>query len=189
MEISILFLGSGFALFLVLLAWGNKIRAPRRDIRELESKFIDNFETDKRTIRPLVKKSYEKLDKSPMENFLDKMDSLVEIMDNIKTEEDVEVIDQFKEVVTFGRRLEKFYKVRYLISLFFTFILFIIGLMSELTGKIKLNPPFSDYNLNAVYVFIFIILIFSILILMAVIYFLEEDFIVEIDETDSKMVK
>lgn len=184
MDISTLFWGSGFALFIAMLAWGNRIREPRRDVKELETLFIKNFETDKRTIRPLVKESYESLKKSPIEGFLETIDSLVEIMDNIKSKEDVEVIEKFKEVDKLRKTLEKFYKIRYISSLLFTFFLFLLGVLSFYIGNIYLREPFLGIMSNQIYMFMFIIFVFIILTIIGIIYFLEEKFIVMIDETD-----
>ena len=127
MEISTLFWGSGFALFIAMLAWGNRIREPRKDVKELEILFIKNFETDKRTIRPLIKESYESLKKSPIEGFPDTIDSLVGIMDKIENKEDVEVIEKFKRVDKLRKTLENFYKIRYLSSLLLTFFFILFG--------------------------------------------------------------
>lgn len=188
MDISTLFLGSGFALFLVLLAWGNRIRESRRDVRELEDKFIKNFDTSKRTITPLVKESFKSVKKTPTEGFADMMSSLVEIMDKIKEPKDVEVIDKFKEVFNLRNGLEKFYKTRYISAIIFTFLLFILGILSEYNGGVVIiGNPMLTYPLNYYYLGCFLGAVFFILIIMIIVYFKEENYIELIEETDDIM--
>jgi len=184
MDISTFFMGSGFALFIALLAWGNKIREPRQDIRELEDKFVKSFETDRRDIKPLITNSYESIKGHLIEGFSDTMDALVEIMDKIERKEDIALIKKFKDLDKLRKRLEKFYKMRYLFSLIFTFILFLLGIFSEANG----NETFIGGRVyNQFYLCIFIIFVFIILITISSIYFLEEEFIVGVDETRSLM--
>lgn len=187
MELSTLFLGSGFALFITLLAWGNRIRESRSDIRKLEGRFIRNFDTDKRTITPLVKESFKSVKKSPTEGFADMMSSLVEIMDNISEPKDVEVIDKFKDVFNFRNKLERFYKTRYISALIFTFLLFVLGILSEYNGSLIVENPLPTYPLNFYYLACFLTTVFFILIVMIIVYFKEEKYIVLIEETDDIM--
>ena len=43
-----LLFGMGFGLFVALLAWGNQLRTPRKEIMELENEFINKSKLSKR---------------------------------------------------------------------------------------------------------------------------------------------
>ena len=186
MDISTLFLGSGFAIFLALLAWGNKIREPRREIYEIEKLFLKKFKTNKKNINPLLKQTYEKMKNNEMENFLDTIGSLVSIMDEIKQPEDVNIIEKFQEINTIRKKLEKLYKTRYILSLFFTFYLLLSGIISLFIGEIYYRD-IPIITLNNCLLIIFIIFIYVLLTTMGIIYFKEEKFIKKIDETNDLM--
>ena len=47
MDLPTLLLGSGFALFVVLLAWGNQIREPRKETKHIEEEFRKEFHLQK----------------------------------------------------------------------------------------------------------------------------------------------
>ena len=186
-DIPTLFFGSGFALFLVLLAWGNKIIEPRQEISELEDEFVNAFKVSKRKFKPLVSKSYEKLSTSPLDGFLEQVNSMVDMMDKLKGPDDVEVIKKFQLLHHKRGELEKFYNSRYMLSLVLTFISFISGSLSIYNGSssgVEVNGFFT-MSFNLIYLIIFIGFVFSMLTIMTFIYFLEEKFIKLLDETDT----
>ena len=183
MDIPTLLFGSGFALFLVLLAWGNRIREPRKDIRELEDQFIRSFKTTKRRIKPLIRETYEKIEGSSIESFIRVMDSFIEIMDHVQTHEDATLIDNFKKVTALRNRLEELYKKRYILTFTATILSLLLGIFSLYNGSINLPDPIQNIYFDQIYLSAFYIFIFIILLMLIKIYIVEEKFILLIDET------
>lgn len=183
-DISTLLLGSGFALFIALLAWGNQIREPRKEIKQLEEEFRKEFDLKKSELNPLLRRSYENLTKSDKYTFMDEMTALISVMEKntLKDGKDVNLLQQLKELNMTRCRLEKYYKNRYILSILLTFSFFILGIISIIGQNWKVTINEISYSMSGAYLIIVLFFVGIILINLIVTYYIEESFIDKIGE-------
>lgn len=126
--INLLF-GSGFAVFIALLAWGNQIRGPRKEVMQLEEAFRKEFSINKSTSNALIKESFDKK-KSAKFTFLQQTKAVLDVFDNPDVgDKDYSLFKQFQKLHGIRKQLEKDYKFRYLASVWLCIALFIATIL------------------------------------------------------------
>ena len=174
-DISTLFLGSGFGLFIALLAWGNQIREPRREIRNLESEFRKEFDLEKSEINPLIRDTDKKVKKY---SFMDTSIALISVMEkNTLPPKRVELITKLKDLNKIREGLEKLYKSRYVLTFILTFLLFIFGSIALYTSDMTVNIPPLSVSINKLFLLNVLIIMFIIMMNLVLVYTKEETFI------------
>ena len=175
-DISTLFLGSGFGLFIALLAWGNQIREPRKEIRNLEYEFRTEFDLEKSEINPLIRDTDKKVKKY---SFMDTSLALISVMEKntLQDAKRVKLLSKLKDLNKARKRLEKLYKSRYILTIILTFLLFIFGSLSLYTSETSIDIQSSSFSISGIYFLIVLIFMLVIMINLVIIYIREEIFI------------
>ena len=176
MDISTLFLGSGFALFIALLAWGNQIREPRKEIRNLEYEFRNEFDLEKSEVNPLICNEDKNVKKY---TFMDTNMALISIMEKntLRDAKRIKLLTKLKELNKIRAGLEKILKARYILTLVLTILLFIFGSLSLHSSEWTINIQSSSLSVNSIYLSIVLVMIFIITINLIATYLKEELFI------------
>ena len=130
LEMFILFFGSGFGLFIALLAWGNQIKSPHSDIMDIENEFIKNYHLTKKSFIALIReKQLTKLDNKY--SFGDKMSSIFEMIEKgITDSENINTLKEFQNYHIIRYYLENLYNTKYLLSLLLAYLLIISGIFT-----------------------------------------------------------
>ena len=130
-----LLLGSGFAIFITLLAWGDQLRQPRTEIMQLEESFRKEFDLKKRVTNPIIRKSYDSMSQSGRYTFLQQTKSVVALLDNKKLKDgNIKLLERFRRLHGIRLMLEEKYRFRYFFTIFFCIYLFIAGIVSSFTA-------------------------------------------------------
>ena len=178
MELSTLFLGSGFALFIALLAWGNQIREPRKEIRNLENEFRMEFDLNKSEVNPLIRDRDSKKNVKKY-TFTDTNLALISIMEKntLQDAKRVGLLKKLKELNKTRQELENHYKGRYILTLILTFLLFIFGSISLYTSDMKIDIQPYSFSVNNIFFLIVLTVMVIITINLVIAYTKEEAFI------------
>jgi len=160
LDITSLLLGSAFALFLTLLAWGDQIRNPRKEVTELEERFRTEFNIDKKVLNPLLRKSYDTLNCPKKYSFLEQTRSMISVLENKKLKGDnIKLLNIFRKLHDIRKDLEKKYKFRYIFSIWFCVVLFILGIISLFTAESSFTLAKINLPINLIFLCIAIIFI------------------------------
>jgi len=188
LDISNILLGTGFALFIALLAWGDLIRKPRKDVAELEDDFRKEFDLKKKYFNPLLHNNDESSADAPKYNFFDETKAMAGIIGNKKLKgKNIKLLTEFKELNNIRYSLEKKYNFRYILSLYFLISLFVLGIISLFTQDIS----FVIYTVSIDISYMYLCLV-TIFIIMFIYNFFsahttEDAFVAKIYEIDDKI--
>lgn len=188
MDTFTLFWGSGFALFIVLLAWGNEIRESRRDIRQVEEDFSNTFILPKRKLKILVKKSVKKEGETPINRLIKETSAVISMMGKFKTDEGAKGMAKLRDLFDLKENIEIYYKFRYILVIFLAFISFLLGSLAMNHGEVDFVFWILYITWNHIYLGIFASFIIILLMFVVIIYFKEEKIIKLIDEIYDLMV-
>lgn len=162
-ELINLFLGSGFALFVALLAWGNQLKQPRKEVLTLENSFRKEYHLPKSVTNSLTKKQYDELRDSSSISFLDQAKAMGDLIEKNVDDGAIEILNKFNRVHDIRLRLERAYNFRYNFSLILCVFLFIFGVVSAFTQDVVFNLFKKTFSFNLF--FLFIVLCFVALLI------------------------
>jgi hypothetical protein len=188
LDISNILLGTGFALFIALLAWGDQIRKPRKDVAELEESFRKEFDLKKKVFNPLLRTSDDKSNDSPKYSFFEQTKAMVGVIGNKKLKgENVKLLSRFKELNVIRNDLEKKYNYRYLLTLYFLIVLFVLGIASLFTSNVTIT--LSRVIVDISYIYLGIVIVFIILFICNFFstHNIEDKFVTKIYDTDDNI--
>lgn len=182
-EVTNLLFGSAFGLFIALLAWGDQIRNPRKEITQLEEIFRKEFDLKKSTVSSLVKKSYDSEESSKKYTFLKQAESMIEILDNPKIKgESVSLLEKIRELHETRAKLEDNYRFRYLFSILMCISLFVFGMLSIFT-----ETSTNKKGIECLYLIVILIFVFTLLVNFILTYRTENRFVNEINEISDEI--
>ena len=129
-EISSIFLGSGFGLLIALLAWGNQIRLPREEIRNLEEKCKNKFKLKKKDIEGILDKK-EPYTKYQNISYRERIKILIHAVDEgkIKEPEQIEALKTLNNNHEICKKMKKLYNIRFNLSVVLLILFFIFGIL------------------------------------------------------------
>jgi len=129
-EISSIFLGSGFGLLIALLAWGNQIRLPREEIRNLEEKCKNKFKLKKKDIEGILDKK-EPYTKYQNISYRERIKILIHAVDEgkIKEPEQIEALKTLNKNHEICKKMKKLYNIRFNLSVVLLILFFIFGIL------------------------------------------------------------
>lgn len=151
-------IGTGIALFIALLAWGNQIRKPRDSLHELERSYLEQLKKrgkKKNKILPLIRPSSEY-------TFRQQMNSLLEIWDDKTQETDLELRDSIQSLHDQKKSIEHHYIFRYYTVISSTILSFIFAIVSNYWGLVEIN--LWAININHILIGSFFIIIIIVII-------------------------
>jgi hypothetical protein len=130
-DISLFLIGSGFALFVALLAWSEQIQSMKKDTRDLEAKFISSTTVDKRVFFSLMKSADPE----------DQLDALTQLLasSKLRTVPDVKVLGLFRTWYSQSQRLERYYLWKYRLTVGLTLFLFGGGVTTQVVSDVSLS--------------------------------------------------
>jgi type IV secretory pathway TraG/TraD family ATPase VirD4 len=161
-----LFLGSAFALFLALLAWGDQIRKPKKEITELEDQFRKAFGVEKKIFNPLFRKTYDETKPSQKYSFLEQTKAMIGVLENKKLKgSNAALLNRFKELHDVRKDLEKKYTFRYLFTIWFCVGLFIFGLASIFTNEVMIKIYSANIQIVSIAMFICSLICITVIII------------------------
>ena len=132
-----LFFGSAFGLFIALLAWGDQIRKPRKEIMQLEERFRDEYNLPKQVTNPFIRKSYQTLQDSTKYSFLQQTKAMIKLLENPKMRKcNVKLLEEFRKLHEIREGLEKKYRIRYFFSIGLCILLFVFSILSGIYSNI-----------------------------------------------------
>lgn len=176
------FFGTGIALFISLLAWGNFIKQPREDLLKLEERYIGSLGSKKEKVLPLIRPY-------STHTFKQQMTAVLDIWSDKKTKgKDIKLSNEIRTLHGLREKLEFQYAFRYLSTLFFTIVSFALGIFSSLYGEISwnfYNTKFSIIN-NWLFLSIFLSIVLIMLMNSLIIYFKENKFAKTLFEATDK---
>jgi uncharacterized tellurite resistance protein B-like protein len=178
-------LGTAFGLFVALLAWGDQIRNPRKEITQLEEIFRKEFDLKKSTINPLIRKSYESEESSKKYTFLKQAESMTKILDSQRIKGDnINLLEKVRNSQETRKKLENQYRFRYLFTILMCISLFAFGICSVVAEETE-NESGLEFNyIYLIITFIFVGILLSNFILT---YQTENKFITEINEISDEI--
>jgi hypothetical protein len=169
-DFTTIFLGSGFALFIAILAWGDQIRSPRKEILRLEDIFREKFNLSKKNINPSLLKGYNIIKEASQSSFLIQTQAIIEILNSEKLGSyDRQLLKDSLELQNLRKGLENFYNKRYLLTILTTIVLLILGILS-------ISISFS-YQMIIVSMSVSYIMVSFIILNIILTYFTEKTFI------------
>lgn len=129
-DISSIFIGSGFALLIALLAWGNQIRLPRGEIRELEDKCRTKFKFKKNDIEGILDKK-EPYTKYQDISYRERIKILIHAVDEgkIKEPEQIEALKTLNKNHEICKKMKKLYNIQFDLSIVLLLLFFIFGIL------------------------------------------------------------
>ena len=133
MEMNSILIGTGIALFIALLAWGDQIRKPRDSLHELEKNYLEQLKRrgkKKSKILPLIRSSSEY-------TFRQQMSSLLEVWDDKTEDTDLTLRDSIQSLHDQKKSIENHYNFRYYTVIGLTLISFIFAVVSDYWGSIS----------------------------------------------------
>jgi|SRR3989344_896996 len=160
LDITNLLLGSAFGIFIALLAWGDQIRKPRKEIMELEESFRKEFNLKKSVTNPLIRKSYDTMQSSGRYSFLQQTKSMIRLLENPSIKgENIKLLNQFRKLHGIRQQLESDYTFRYLFSIWLCIILYIFGIISIYTNELtfQLFNIITEFNIFLLFIVIIMI--------------------------------
>jgi len=174
MDIPTLFLGSGFGLLIALLAWGNQMREPRKEIRNLENECRQWLRLNKEEITPLIREG--------KYTTTDRMKSLMTLMGKrtINRSSQLVTIKKIEDLNKEWIKLDKLYKRRYQFSVFLMLVLFIFGGISLYTDTFFINLAEKQFSVNRLYFFPIVLIFLIILYNLIKTHLKEERFVIGI---------
>jgi len=150
------FLATAVALFIALLGWGDQIRTPQKESKQLEKEFMEKHGIDWEDLRYIIRKG-EKVTPGK------KMMALTNLMKKrkLKTKGIAEHSDCLKELDIAKVNIEKINLSKYNLTVYLTILFFIFGIIS-----IILNIFFGGLNIEYLFDFAFILIAIIIVILI-----------------------
>ncbi|MBI2129460.1 hypothetical protein HYX19_03290 [Candidatus Woesearchaeota archaeon] len=183
-----LLLGSAFGIFIALLAWGDQIRKPRKEIMELEETFRKEFNLKKSVTNPLIRKSYNSMQSSNRYSFLQQTKSMIQLLENPSIKgENIKLLNQFRKLHGIRQQLETDYTFRYIFSIWLCVILYSFGIISIYTNELTFSLFNITIEFNIVLLFIVIIMIGVLIHNFFIVHKGEELFVNEIYSTDDRI--
>ncbi len=187
-DVTNLLLGSGFALFLALLAWGDQIRKPRVEVTTLEESFRKEYNLSKKVTNPLIRKSYESMKGSSGYSFLQQTKSVIGLLENGNLKgENIKLLDKLRDLHAMRQKLEAKYRHRYFLSVCLCVLFFVFGVASVFTSGLVIDVPSFYVPLNYLYLTIVLVMITVIILNLFTTYHSEESFIQEIGKVDDQI--
>lgn len=121
-ELTLFLFGSGLALFIALLGWSDQIRGIDKDTRELEDRFLNKTQIDKKHFIEIVKSG------DPNQQIV----ALTQAINDGKITNPVsaEVLQMFDGYIAKLRPLEKLSDCKYVLTIVLTIVLFVCGIVS-----------------------------------------------------------
>ncbi len=178
MDISTLFLGSGFALFIAMLAWGNQIRLPREEIRNLEEKCRSKFKLKKNDIEGILDKK-EPYTKYQNISYRERIKILIHAVDEgkIKKPEQIEALKTLNKNHETCKKMKRLYNIRFNLSVVLLLLFFIFGLL--LMHFNDYYFVFQNYEFYLKNIVVYIVVSFCIIIIYNIIeiHLLEATFV------------
>jgi len=180
MDISTLFIGSGFALLIAFLAWGNQIRQPRKEIRELEEECINAYNLRKNEILPLMRNK----DKNDKYSTRDKLKSIISLVGQkkIRNAAQLDSLRRLGHLHDDCDKLNKLFIIRYRFAIVLMVSFYILGIISFYTKDLSLVFYIFDFNVDRIFIVIIFVIISFIIINLIVVHVSEEKFIDEMDK-------
>lgn len=123
-ELSLFLFGSGLALFIALLGWSDQIRSTTRETRDLEKRFLEQHGIHVSELAPVIRP------KNPNEQ-LEALTKLI-TRDKIKTRSAAQALPLFQQWNEKLTTLEKYYSIKYDLTIVLTICLFVAGIVSLL---------------------------------------------------------
>jgi hypothetical protein len=170
MDASSFFVGTGIAIFIALLAWGNQISKPREDLLGLEERYIHFLRRKKKQILPLLRHPSKYKSTQVMK-------ALMGFVGDSKTgEEEIALIEEIKGLHKVKKELEGYYVFRYYAVITLTVCSFFFSYLSIMYGKANIafqilgtKIPFSFNTILMVAFFAFIMLIIRNMIITGIV--------------------
>lgn len=177
-DISSIFLGAGFALLIALLAWGNQIRLPREEIRNLEEKCRKSFKFKKKDIEGILDKK-EQYTKYQNISYRERIKILIHAVDEgrINQPEQIEALKTLNKNHEICKKLKLLYNIRFNLSVALLLLFFIFGILLVYLNNYYI--VFQNYNFYLKNGMIYVITIFCVVIIINIvkIYQLEATFV------------
>jgi hypothetical protein len=175
MDIASFLFGTGIALFIALLAWGNQISKPREDVLILEEKYIRYIKRKKKQVLPLLR--------NPSKyKATQVIKALIGFVGDSKTgEEELQLAEDIKKLHGIKKSLEAHFAYRYSAVIALTLISFFLGYLSILYGKnlltINLIDCIFSISFDAICISVFFIIVLLIVRDLIVTIGLEKRFV------------
>ena len=188
MDISTLFLGSGFGLLVTLLAWGNLMREPRRDIIKLENECRQWLRLKKSDITPIFRGEDKDIKNEFRFSATDRIKALMTILGKgtITNKKELGTIRKIDDLNRERANLEEYYKKRYKLIIYLMISLFILGALAIYTEGSYLKVWDFNLEINKLYLLIVVIPIGFVIKNLIDVYRREERFVIQIlDAWDS----
>lgn len=161
-DIALFLIGSGFALFIALLAWSEQIQSMKKDTRDLEAKFLSSTALDKFAFLSLMKST----------NPDDQFDALSELLISAKLRHafDVEALGLFRRWHTQSQDLEHLYLWKYRLTVLLTTFLFLAGSLTwTLTAAYSMRIGRFDVHLETFFAGSAVLLVLLVLVIVLLI--------------------
>lgn len=156
-EVNSFFFASGFALFIALLAWGDRIRRPRDDIAQLEKDYITHLGKKKSQVLPILRPPSQY-------SFANQMSAVIDLfVDDKIGATDLSLRKQIVDLRSKSKSLECWFDLRYYSVVVYTIISLIFGILSTFNGKDTFYLKNLTITFNSLYMTIFILILFAIL--------------------------
>ena len=134
-EFSVLCLQASIALLIALLAWGNQIRQPRREVATIEQKFLTKLGKKLREVAPIIHDAHNTQGGTQRYTFSEEFKAIVGLLDARQLgASNVDTIEGLKRVDSTRRRLENQYDRRYFLTIALTIQFGLSGLLSFYYG-------------------------------------------------------
>lgn len=130
MEFVTFFLGSGMALFISLLAWGDRIRRQQDDIFQLEKSYISQLGKSKAEILPVLREP-------SRFSFGKQMNAAISLFKQV-TDNDREIRKQILSLRKQHSKLSGLFSVRYYSIVALTAVSFLFGILIRLYGHVQI---------------------------------------------------
>jgi len=175
------FYGTGIALFIALIAWGDNIRKPGEEVLSIEDKFRNILKLKKAETIPLLRESSKY-------NFSKQMETIAYLWEKDFKGKDLQLLSEIKELHKKRSSLDSIYDFRYLLVFFITILSFFFGGLSLLIGRtIIFNYQDFLFTNNKAYLLVFMIAIFITLINLYCGYNKEKEFVEKIRNISDKI--
>lgn len=182
---------ASLALLVALLAWGDQISQPREAVRNVVSKFLENFNEYRKDLVPILYNSVDKRTGAMKYSLSEFVESALTLIDSGKIgQKDRNVIEKLNKLKNKKANLELDYSSRYFLTIALDIWFAVAGFLSVYNG----DQPFAKaqgFKVSFDVVYVSFIVLISLIILTNLIftYLQERSFVRQTEELDELMLR
>ena len=161
-DLATFFLGTGVALTITLLAWGEQIRRPSKEIREIEEKFIHRYKVEKQDLQAITQS-----DKKKQSDFSQVMSSVVSTIKKVPASK-IELVKKIEKLQKIASKLETVLSYRYYFTIIFSIALMAFGAIALFVEEVVYTV--DSVSVGMAVIFFIITLLGFVAILLSLVY-------------------